>query len=135
MARPLPISALIDDQLAYLDEQSRSIVEVESAIRKMIVLVDGVLAQARKDFGALAYPVEEQCERQRARIYSLRVEYGVDPSSLSVFVVPVAMSVWQVARAVYGNALRTDKIYSANTIVNPLRIPMGTRIRVINNAT
>lgn len=126
----VPISETVDAALDVLDERTQPFSTVAESFRTM---TEAVTFNQR--LAAIGEPSGWPCARALAdtlnAINGLREAAGIADVGDRVYTVPVAMALFEVAQAVYGDASLTGIILSANAIDDPMLIPAGTRLTIL----
>lgn len=123
----------IASQLAFLDTAQRTRGEVQSALNAMLAVCTGNIdAIASAPFPHLYVELFAALYSLRAMVLASRSRYLDTRDRSGVFVTPRDMSAWEIAASpdVYGDAMLAHRIMSANNLLNPCLIPVGTRIEV-----
>jgi hypothetical protein len=121
-----PVAPVVSEQLAYLDQGSRTASEVDAALGAM----QSSTAAALEIFSAAsAWAAVRELERLRAALASLRAVYAPRGAS-SVLTTQRTMALWEVSAEAYGRADRGSRIAAANAIPDELAIPAGTTLAI-----
>lgn len=130
--RPALVAPVIADQITFLEEESRGYSDLTAAIDTMVSAVTNT-REATSLQGLVGHDARAACAELLAAVFEYRAEYlgGAEPREI---VVSDTMSLAQIAALpyVYGDAGRAADLLAANTIVNALRVPAGTRLRVVD---
>lgn len=130
--RPAPVAPVIAEKITYLEEEDRGYADLAAAIDTMV----GVVVDTRDAFvlqSINGHDARTTCASLLAAVFEYRAKYlgGAEPREI---VVPDAMSLSEVAALpyTYGDANKGPLLLAANVVVDPLRVPAGTRLRVVD---
>lgn len=120
----------ISAQLAYLDAAPRTFTQTSDALRQMLAPVTANLALATLTT-ASAHAAYVSILTLRAGVYALRDRLLPTAQQQSFYTTPCPMADWEVALAVYGDAMLSTLIRSANAIADPSLISAGRRLVIL----
>jgi len=117
-----PVASTVDEGLTWLDAADRSPGEVDAAFRQMVAPVETDLALFD---AASAVATVQVLEALRVSLYELRAAY-LPLGTAGRYTVATGASLWELALALYGDALQAPRLAAANAVVDPLFVPPGT---------
>jgi prophage DNA circulation protein len=125
-----PVASTVETQATYLEETTRTYSQVQSAFRAMLSPIEANLALASVQ-GVAGYAANVALLNLRAALLSYRGRFLPGQDSLRYYVVPVAMTVADVSRVVYGTLTGMTLLFAANTFVDPLNVAPGRVLTIL----
>jgi hypothetical protein len=121
---PLPTRTVLATQLAYIEMQDRTHVEIRAALDLVDALLVADLAAAVLAT-ALAHDPVVQLVALQAKMLDARARYLPNEHRSSRYTVPGTMALFEIAQAVYGDAGQASLLLQANAIADPFAVRAG----------
>jgi prophage DNA circulation protein len=131
-----PTTPIVEEQLAFLEEKTRTYAEITASLTVMVAVVETNLALAEFDGSSTTRFVEQHeavvaLESLRGSMLKLRSRYLPQAERQRIYTVPSTMALFEIAQLVYGDASKASLLLSANAIRDPLVVPGGTKLVVL----
>jgi prophage DNA circulation protein len=130
--RPTPVAPAVKETIAFLTSNPRSYVETRTRMDALLDLV-GIVLRAPLLLSIEMFGAREALLLLRAALFQLNSSLLGSAQTRQVRL-PVAMSVSQAAALpeAFGDARRANEILQSNAIADPLRIPAGTLLTLLD---